>query len=86
MMIFKIITLNIINITDDHINSDYINFNHVNYDYFNTINSSVNKIILLNNITVYRFSEKTVEAFHDLINDYSILFIDIDFVDLSEEN
>ena len=75
MMILEII---ILNITNDYINSDHFNFNHFNL--------SVNEIILLNEITVHRFSEKVIEVFRDLINNYSILFINISFVDLFEEN
>ena len=80
MIILKII---ILNITDNYINSNYLNFSDLNLNYFN---SSVNKIILLNEITVYQFTKKVIEVFRDLINNYFILFINIDFVDLFKDN
>ena len=52
----------------------------------NIIFDNVEKIILTNKVIIHRFNDEAVETFRNLINDYSDLFIDIDFVELSENN
>ena len=87
-MILEMIILNTIDITDDHIDSNYLNSDYLNYDHFdfNHVDSSINKVILSNDIIIHQFNEKAIEVFRDLVNDYFTLFINIDFVDLSEKN
>ena len=50
------------------------------------IDAIIDEVILLNEIIIHRSSNEVVEVFRDLINDYSDLFIDIDFANFSEEN
>ena len=48
--------------------------------------NDINEVILSNEIIVYNSKNETVKAFRNLINDYSELFIDIDFAKLSKKN
>ena len=44
------------------------------------------EIILSNEITMHRSTDEVIKAFRNLINKYSILFIDIDFANLLKNN